>query len=72
MFDITKVATMTAAEAVEQARRTATFGLTFVYVPEVKDALAKAINLQCRVADVYAEQFDKSVGEFKKTWKLAA
>jgi hypothetical protein len=71
MFDITKIAAMTAAEAIEQSRRVATAALSFVPHTETKDALAKAINLQCTVADIYAAQMDKSMTEIKKAWKFA-
>ncbi len=68
MFDMTKVAAMTAAELVEQSRRFSTAALSFVPNTAVKDALAKTINLQCTVADVYAAQLDKSMTEIKKAW----
>lgn len=71
MFDITKLAAMTAAEAVEQSRRVATAALSFVPHEETKDALAKAINLQCNLVDIYAAQYDKMVAEVKKNWKFA-
>ena len=72
MFDITKMAAMTAAEMVEQSRRVATLGLSYVPNVEVKDALAQAINLQCNLADIYASSFDKIAAEVKKNWKFAA
>jgi hypothetical protein len=72
MFDITKIATMTAAEMIEQSRRVATLGLSYVPNVEVKDALAQAINLQCNLADIYASGFDKITAEVQKNWKIAA
>ncbi len=69
MFEqFTKLTAMTAAEIVEQSRRVSTAALTYVPHEETKDALAKAINLQCNLADIYAAQMDKVAAEFKKAW----
>jgi len=68
----TKLAAVTAAEVVDQSRRTATAAISFIPHDETKDAVAKIVNLQCQIADIYAASIDKSVEAVKKGFAFKA